>query len=255
MIRKPGFLLPLAATLILVLSGCGTLRPKTDPAMDEMARKAIQQIRATNQEIQTSKGLARIRIFQENNTQSFRLAWAVASPNRARLILTFAGQPLETITADGHRVRFFSHTGEHPEHTVSEPDPDLESLLQVPVNLSDLVALLLGRIPIPAFDDAWYDRPDPATAPIILKKDYARRHWKITQNSQGDVDSLRLCNSDGDTEFRIQLSRRKPVKGKQIPMEIRMGDMEGRSLFLNISKFFVNAPVKERVFWLTPGGS
>ncbi|MCG8567514.1 MAG: hypothetical protein MI747_20775 [Desulfobacterales bacterium] len=240
---------------LLFLGGCVGIRPKTDPAMDRQALARITQIRALNQEIQTTKGMGKIQLIQGSKSQSYKLAWAAQAPDKARIILTFSGQPLETIIADGEHVRFISHTGRHSPHTTPGPNPDLDSFLNVPVRLSQLIALLLGQIPVPEFDDAWFTHTDPATAPIGLKNNFSSQHWQITPNPQGKITKIELLDRNQNQVFFLEYQARKSFKEFQIPSRIHMGNHQGNEIFLTISRFFPNAPVKESAFRLTPTGS
>ena len=243
--------------LLAGLTGCAGFRPETDPALDKLARTRLTEIRSHNQEIAASKGMARVRMEQKENRQSFTMAWAAQAPNQARIILTFSGQPLETIIATGEKVQFRSHTGRHPLHTLNQADPDMEQLLGIPIRLSEFVALLLGRVPIPEHDDVWFQgqSPDPTSTPICLRENFTATHWTLTPDSQGRITRIQLKDADQKPLYTLERQAFRNVKTVSVPGRILFTGNEGQRLEITLSRFLPNAPVKESAFWLTPEGS
>lgn len=130
---------------LLVISGCTPLKPQTDPTLDKKASLLAKSTRSLNQDILSSKGTGWVEVTTHQRKDKFKLAWAAQAPNRLRITLLVSGHPVETIVATGEHVTFISHTGEHPPHTTLSSDPDLEKFIQIPMKLSGLTALQIGR--------------------------------------------------------------------------------------------------------------
>ena len=247
----PALVLAALCSMVFSLSGCAQLnhRPTQDP--DALAK--AMSIQALNGTIKTCKGMARTTLIREGKRQSFRMAWAAQAPDRARIILTASGQPIETIIADGKRVTFFSHTRAHAPHTTSSANPDLKAFTQIPVKMSDLIALLLGQIPVMEFDLA--KRIPPPSPRLILKKKWGPTQQWIHFSSTGKIEKLECFTRENRPDYTLLYKNFTSMQGLEIPQDFSIQDPQGQRMDIQVLKFLPNAPIKETVFRLTPSGS
>lgn len=239
------------ALLMMLAGGCAIVKPVTDPAMDARAKYIAAQARGFNQGVESSRGIGRVTVISDSRTDKFKIAWAAQAPNRLRLTFLSYGHPVETIVATGKRVTFVSHTGEHKPHTTISADPDLERFIRLPVKLSALTCLLLGRIPIQNYDDAWFET-DPAS-PIILKKNWNNDFQKLILNTDGRVSLLK--HFEKELVYEIRYLEYQAINSFVIPSEIKVMDRDGRTITISLERFTPNPPLKESVFRLTESGS
>ena len=244
-------LLPLFC--LLVISACGTLRPQTDPVMDQKAAELALSVRDLNRDIHSSKGTGWVTLDMDGKKDKFRMAWAVQSPDRARITLLSSGIPVETIVADGKSVKFISHTNAHPPHMVRNPDPDLGQVVQVRIQLSEIVSLLLGQCPLEPFEDAWFSPEDPDD--IILRKNGSSSTFALNLSPDGSPRRLARRDGSGKLVYEILTLSQTPVQGRDIPDTLLVRDRLSRAIRLTITQFIPNPPIKESVFILTGPGS
>ena len=276
--RFPFFLVPALHLMLLLfcLSGCAVpsdpLMPYStnDPFYESSA--LISRIKAINSAIETCKGTGWITLKNETQSNRFRLAWATKGPDKLRVSLLSAGHPIETIIADGHRVRFISHTGRHPVHTINKANPSLEKALTIPVSVQDIITIFSGKIPIRSFDRAQQmeitygtemmpgsETRQIVTDRMVLLKQNNKNVEKIVLTPGGTVVSYALYDSQdfgksAGSEVTVLHRRLKRFDSFLIPIEINFSDREGRSVAVEISKYFPNIPVKESTFDLTASG-
>lgn len=247
-----GNMLPIIL-LGIFLFGCAPLKPKTDPTLDTKARGLAIQAKSFNSAIETSKGTGWVRLTTANQKEKFKIAWAAQTPNRLRLTALVSGHPVETIAASGEWVSFVSHTGKHKPHSAVSVDPDLEKYIQVPVRLSEMITILLGRIPVRPFDQAWF--VPGKTDTIRLMKHFSSQTQEITFTPKGRVAKFRLMDKDENLLYAIIYNQFQEQNKILIPTDISIEDGSGRTLDITLSGLVPNAPVKESMFRLTGTGS
>lgn len=249
---RPFSLIPVIL-LVLVLAGCVTPRPETDPARDREALRLATDLRGLNRDIRTAKGTAWIRVESGIRNEKFRIAWAAETPNRLRLVILASGHPVETVLATGDIVTFVSHMGKHKPHTAVSNDPDMARYIHLPVRLSELTTLLLGQLPIREFDDAWFS-PDDSER-ILLRKSFVSEFQEISMDPDRGISAILLRNRDESPLYELRYLAFEEMNGHQVPREITVHDNHHRIISLTITRFIPNAPLKESVFRLTDPGS
>jgi hypothetical protein len=245
---------------LFVISGCTPLKPQTDPTLDKKANLLAKDTRSLNQDILSSKGTGWVEITTHQMTthprkDKFKLAWAAQAPNRLRITLLMSGHPVETIVATGEHVTFISHTGEHPPHTTLSSDPDLERFIQVPMKLSGLIALLLGRIPLEDFDNAWFEPNKNTLPPVILTQNFKSTRQQLYVDEQNQVQRLVSLSRDNTPLYDITYLDYQTHGQSRIPATLLIQNVAGRQILLSLTRFIPNPPIKESVFRLTEPGS
>ncbi|WP_299983182.1 hypothetical protein [Desulfobacula sp.] len=239
------------AVFILISSGCASLRPDTNPLLDKKAFLLSNQARSINQHITASKGTGWARLETTTKTVKFRIAWAVVFPNKIRITFLLSGHPVETIIATGEKITFFSHTGEHSKYSYNSKDPDMKDYILVPVKMSEMILVLLGRLPVKNFDDAYFSPSDSSLSTITL-----RQNWKgLTQyvhfNDKGKIEGLKTTDLSGNLLYEMTITKYKDNDFGTIPVRIEIKDSDNRKMTLEITNFLPNPPIKESVFQLT----
>ncbi len=254
--NNPGYrfaCLALILAVITVMAGCASIKPDTDPTQDKKAAATAKKAGAYNREITTSKGTGWMVLDTGYQRQRFKMAWAAGTPNRLRLTLLMSGHPVETIAASGDWVTFISHTGKHKPHSAVSVDPDLTPYINIPVRLSEMVAILLGQIPVRPFDRTWVSPENPNK--IQTSKNFSGTIQSIVTDDAGRVIRYRLTDTDQTLIYYVTYNKFQEKNGYVIPASLTIGDRSGRTLEITLSGMVPNAPVKESVFRLTGAGS
>lgn len=245
-----------AAVLCLIfvffIAGCAAPRPQTDPVRDKKANNIVMSWLSKNSHVKTSKGLGWAKIETPKATNNYRIAWAAVYPDKLRITFMLMGMPAETIIATGEKVIFFSHTQEHATHHVYEKDPNLDSYIQVPVHLSEIIAVLSGRLPIKEFDDVYFSPFDDSDKTLVLfrKQKGPVQHITLAENSP-QIKNIISTNSQGESVYQFNIHAQASYDFGSIPSKMRVTDNNNQTLTLTISRFIANPEVKESVFELT----
>lgn len=236
---------------LLITSSCASLRPDTDPLLDKKAFLLSTQARSMNQHIITSKGTGWIRLETKKKMDRFKIAWAVVSPHKIRLTFLLSGLPIETLVANGKEITFFSHTGDHSTYTHHSKNPDMKDYILVPVKLSEIISVLLGRLPIKPFNDAWFSPSDTSLSTIILTQNRKGGTQSVQFNINGEINRLKTTTASGKLLYEMTLLNYKAFDSVSIPVKMEIKNRDNRKLTIEITNFLPNIAIKDSVFQLT----
>ncbi len=240
--------------LIVLMTGCAAHRPKTNPELDKKAFNLSIKAQSHNQEIVSSKGSGWALLETDEKTDRFKIAWAAIYPGKIRITFLLSGLPVETILATGKTITFLSHTGQHSKYSYPSKDPDMEKFVNVPVRMSEIILLLLGRFPIKPFDDAYFSRKNSITSNITLKTNNKNQTQYLVCDQKGNLQQFLITDFLGDTLYKIVVKEYKNLNARQIPAKIEITDNNNKKLTLHITDFKANPPIKEGIFQLTESG-
>ncbi len=239
---------------ILIFSGCAQHRSASNALLDKKALLFANQARSFNQHIIASKGTGFALVETKTKTERFKIAWAAVFPNKIRITLLISGLPIETIIATGEKITFFSHTEEHSKHSYYSKDPDMKDYIQVPIKMSEMISILLGRLPVKNFDNASFLPSDSSLSSIILKQKWKEETQSLYFNKKGKIYGIKSRDLSGKLLYEIMITQYKTYNFGDIPIKIEIKDMDNRKLTLDITSFQPNPPIKDSVFRLTESG-
>jgi len=243
------------ACLILILQGCASLRPDTNPILDKQALHLSKQAESFNEHITACKGTAWATHETGTKHEKFKIAWAVVFPNKIRITFLISANPIETIIATGEKITFISHTGQHSRHSYRSKNPDMEKYIHVPIKMSEMILILLGRFPVKDFDDAYFAPWDPSLSTIVLKQKWKDTKQYLHYNDKKNIDAIWLKDYTGQLVYKTIIKASKKYDSDNIPAKLEIQDNSKQKLILEITNFIANPPIKESIFELTEDGS
>jgi len=244
-----GIITVLLFTVILTGPGCALLGPQFGKQTDPHAEDIINRVQARNAQITTSKGTGELTLTQGFRTETYKIAWAAQSPNRLRMTLLMFGHPVETIASTGQWVTFVSHTGAHKPHSAVSADPGLDPYINIPLRLSELVSLLLGKVPERPFDRAWILPEKPNT--VFASQSFSSEIQEWLTNKNGITTRYRVLDKNMNVIFGIWYSQFFKRDNFILPGMITIKDGGRRVMVISLKNLMPNIPVKESVFRLT----
>lgn len=248
---RPLFSIPGIIFCMLFLSGCGMLSPQMDPILSTRALEIADRIRSVNQDIQSCKGTGWLYLRNGSRKETFRLAFAARPPDRIRLTLLASGHPVETVLADGQKVTLISHTGQHKTATYSVKNPSLEKFFSIPVNMSDIIQLLSGQIPVREFNRAGFISETDETVLIKLRKNNFSNKQLLAIEAGKSPSMLRRLDAGGNPLFTVYFNQFTRFESRIIAANFSIQDESGRTAEIVITSFQPDIPVNDAIFRLT----
>ena len=245
------------------ISGCMPKRPQTDPAMDQKALAILADARSTGSQISAVRGKGWVQFETEKIKERYRIVWAAVYPDKLRLTLLLYGSPVETIIFKEKQLRFLSHTGAHKLHTRKSANPNLKVYIGIPVRITELISILLGRLPITDGDDIYFSSNnssngsgdnlfgDSSLPKIVIRNESKARARHISFNFEKKISCIQFRHSAGQLYYEIIIKKYKKFPFGEIPVQIEVRDVKKRKLYIDISDFDPQKTIKDRVFQLT----
>ncbi|MFO7884520.1 MAG: hypothetical protein R6U68_06840 [Desulfobacteraceae bacterium] len=235
-----------------MLSGCSGLQPSLSPEMQAKAVDLTRKIENNNNQIKTCRGKGWLTLLSINKVEKFQFAFVCDLPGKIRLTLLSSGMPVETIAANGEKVTFVSHTGEHKPYTVNSKNPSLEKMGLLPVRVRQIIALLAGRMPLLDFDTASvFEDKANGTTTLVLKKKWKSRIQKIFMNARQEIVKFDMFESWRTMLYSVSFSDFENFNSHVIPTASMITDASGRQLNIRITEYHPNIKIKPSVFTLT----
>jgi len=250
--------LALAAAL---LSGCSTLDPQLrleeDSSTAAEAQAILDGIRKTNATLATFKGMGRLTIRNEGKVQlDERMAWVGADPLNLSVVLFAAGFPALRMAGNGEWL-YYQDTGEPgaPVKRIQVEDPDFKRLLSVPIQASDILAVLRGRIPIREHASARLVRVRSGDGWALLLMRTWGVHQKIfLDESKTQVLQTEVYDTFGTMLFQINFQEMQLVGGFKVPYRVAVSNDRKALVQLLVERYWPNVPVEPSMFVLgSPG--
>jgi len=239
----------LVVVAMFCLSGCAgfTDRFFGKPVITEEAVEALSSLDQVNAGLASFKGIGKIRLWNENGSQFSRLAFLGAGGNRIRLQILGITNPSDIIIA-GNGERFFYVSNLEERFVEKETsDPDLEKIVSVPIRVSDVVALLSGRVPIADYRSAAVENDPQGNRVLVLRK-WGKIVQQIYFDKDENVTSTEMLKSDGSPEYRAEFGNLKTVGAYRIPYFSKVENDEGNGFQLEIKRYWTNVEIKPSVF-------
>jgi len=251
------YLVSILIGLILVTTGCATLRPREEGpsgmASSPEAEALFNRLQVQNTHLQSFKGTGRLRIKDVKGIQQVRLMWAGFENEKLRLeIMGTIGQPIFSFASDGERIYLISHT-ENRFYSKRETNANLEKLIALPITVSACLDLMAGRIPLEAhlMPMAVQEKKESQQVLVLESTDRKKGGQQIfIDTASGNVHQVEAYDRDEILVYRAEFVRMQRVSGFDVPRELRLSNGDNASLQLVVDRFWPNVPVSAELFKL-----
>ncbi len=213
--------------------------------MDHLGRKNI--------DLRTFKGLGTMRLKEGEALQTMRVAWMVELPEKLRIeALAVSGQPMVSIAGDGQWLYLLSHS----DHRFYKKQyaSGFDGFFSIPVQPSEMIALLGGKIPVAPHHTAHLMRdPDSQGYRLVLKKRWQGIAEKIYLDpEQRKVLRIERFDSRGNLVYQVKQDNFQAVAGFELPFWIQASGDDGSFFELTVERWWTNVPVDPEGFALRP---
>jgi len=248
-----------------VLSGCAMISENlglppaaedTSPSAIE-ARLVLDHLQKTNETLKNFKGVGRLTIRKDGKVQmDERLAWIGSDPLKLSVVLFAAGFPAVRMAGDGEWLYY--QDGEAPGSPVKKvraSDPDFKRLLSVPIQSSDILALMRGRIPIREHRSARLQPLASGNGYVLLLMRTWGVHQKIfLDETKSGVSQTEVYDSSGNLLFQANFLEMQLVDGYKVPLRLTVSNDDKVVIQLFVERYWADVPVTPSMFILgSPG--
>ncbi|MFZ1202596.1 MAG: hypothetical protein WAO07_20705 [Desulfobacterales bacterium] len=251
----------IGAFLLLALSACSTLNRM--PTGEETAARleaeaALAHLEQANASLSTIKGLGRIKLWgADERPQSQRAAWVAAAPDRLAIVVLAAGRPVVRVAADGRFVYLVDLQDSASSYTKKRTaDASLARLIRIPITVTDIVAILAGRPPIPDHSRASLQKDGQTGLRLLVLKN----RWHVVAKiyigpGSEDLRRWEVYGANGKLTYRVEFEEMQTVQGYRVPLRLLLTDDAGNGVQLEIEQYLVNVPVTTAMFEIPPPGA
>ena len=250
-----------AFVIACLLSSCAAFKPARELTVTPIertaqVRKLLSSLQTQNEGLLNFKGIGNVTIRQNGLTQfDQRVAWIGEKPVKFSIAVLISGYPAVKLAADGRWLYYLEVQGQETRFKkMATSDPDLKRLISIPVSISDVIALLSGRIPLPEFDSVKLIQEISGTQFTVVLSD---SWWGIRQKIFYDaalsrIQRVEVYRRSGSLRYRAEVESTQRVDGFEVPQRLRLSNDDGIDFLLDIHRYWVNVEVAPEVFILTP---
>ena len=249
-----------AFILTCVLVSCAAIRPTKDVTVTPaersgQVRNLLDALRTQNDELINFKGVGNIIISQNGRIQfDQRVVWIGEKPVKFSIAVLISGYPAVKLAADGQWLYYLEVQGQDTLfRKLAANDPDLKRLISIPISVSEIIALLSGRIPLTEFDAVNFAQHPSEQGPILVLTD---NWWGVRQKiaydaSLSQVQQVDVFHRSGSLKYRAEVIGTQQIDGFTVPRRLRLSNNDGIDFQLDIQRYWVNVEVPPSVFVLT----
>lgn len=232
---------------------CTRLSP-SEVQPDLEAERIVASLRQANADLTRFKSVGRVRLSgPDQPAESFRAAVAGKLPSRLRIdMIAPYGGASGTFSADG-RYLFLVRHASREYHKKRLGDGSLQGVLHIDVTVDEVLALLMGRIPV---DDACLPRVASRDVQNGLQIDLVDRRGRICQRILTDAARRAVRAEWFDERQRpdraVWLGGYQTVGGFTLPMQMELSGRSGERLEVEVERYEPNAGIPEAAFTPQP---
>jgi hypothetical protein len=246
-------------TAILFFSGCagitGSVPEKAGPGDLYDPQVFISALKEKNAELRYFKGKGKITYWKDSKKNIIAgAAWIGLNPDRLRIaLLSVSGQPLVSFASDGKWFYLFLHS-EGRFYKKPSSNSNLERFISVPIDCTDMVLLLSGRIPVYKHSSATVLKTESGSEYVlVLKTWWGNVLEKIYFDAlKEDVFKIETFAGKKTLGYCAELYEMRNINGYRIPSRMVFSTGNGAVFQLDIDKFWVDISASPSVFQLSP---
>jgi hypothetical protein len=246
--------------MLVFAAGCSSPSRRTADALDAAARVEAQAWLATlsnqNKALKNFKGIGKIRVRQNGKLiLDERIAWIGSETVKLNIAVLVSGQPAIKIASDGKWFYYYEvRKGQPLYKKMPATDANLKQIISIPIQISDLINLLAGRIPLRDHHSAILERQDPGTGFVLVLK---RRWWGVTEKifldeSKSRVHRTEFYNRAGSLVYIARFDEMQTIDGYQVPASLSITNGDDIELQLVVNRYWADVDVSSSMFVLNP---
>ena len=241
----------LAATFFL--TGC--LPSRRQPLCKDQLGSSVNAVAKLavlsqhNRTLLAAKGLGYITVKRGDVRRRCRAAWVLQFPDKLRIqLMGIAGQPLLCFASDGEYYYF----REEPGRKIVKKGATstiLDRLVGIPVHVSDLVCVLMGRLPLYASHRILNIEKDNFQRTILMVHDCKTGFAdSLHLLGEGGVQQIERFDSKGEHVWQVAHDAFGLEQGYRLPMRTYWSASEAAEVLVEVERWWINPRVMADMF-------
>ena len=257
---KWGHFIILLASVFLI-SSCAFFKPSKELELTPAAKAAeirnlLTNLQTQNDSLKTFKGIGKVQLWHDDNIQiDQRVAWIGQKPVKLSIAVWVSGYPAIKLATDGRWLYYLETRGQETIfRKISASDPSLKQIISISVSASDVVTLLGGGIPMPAFNSVELIEEKTGNGFVLMLKE---RWWGIREkiyvdSSRSQVHQIEVFDRSGELMYRAEIENLQVISGYPVPFWLRITNNEGADFQLHVDHYWANVEPPAAAFILKP---
>ena len=248
----------------VLFAGCGSLGAslsrQPEDSLESAARAEAQALISIlgnrNSKLKNFKGLGKLALRQNQVTRiDERIAWVASETVKFSIVVLVSGHPAIKMASDGKWFYYYEAREGRPYYQkVPASDANLKRVTAMPIKISDIVALLAGRVPLRKHHAAVLERSASGKGYVLVLK---RRWWGVTEKifldeTKSRVHQTEFYNRSGSLAYRARFDEMQTIDGYVVPALLSIADGEGIDLQLVVNRYWADVDVSASMFVLNP---
>lgn len=237
--------------LLLMMSGCAFFSPPVPLPPDPVAEAIIRDLQETNAHLFQFKGIGQIRIFlPEEPVQVFRVAIAGQMTDHLRIdLLSPVGGSAATFSSNGRHVFLIRQTPPVEYHKKKARSGLLRRLTGIDIEVSDLLELIVGRIPVAPECTAHMAADGISSGEAVeLVDKKGRVRQRIVVAADGKPVEAVWFDTGQKPVYTVHRLGEKNVSGFVFPQRIELFTPDEHRLVVSLDRYFPDAPMDVDLF-------
>lgn len=230
----------------------GALTPGGD-LIDPQARRLLEAVLAANQDLESIKGIGRVKLLLDNQQDTFRAVWGGRQPDLFRLdVLVLTGQPFLSFASDGDRIYLLSYS-ENKLYRRKATGSGLKRIISIDITVSDFLDLISGRIPAELQQESRVRlEEDEGSGPRLVLYGGGREYIDtiFLDVDRSTVREFERRERSGGLLYRVVFETWGETDGFRLPEIITIQDDGGRMIRLDVARTWVNPVLTDEQFVL-----
>jgi hypothetical protein len=216
----------------------------------------LAELNRKNALLDSFKGLGKIKVWQDGQLKiDERVAWIGSAPNKLSIVLMVSGFPAIKMASDGKWFYYYEvGEGKGTYKKISATDASLKRIISIPIQPSDIMNLIAGRVPLREYHTAILQKQESGQGYVLALK----RHWwgiveKIhLEEDKQQIRMIEYFNRTGSLSYRVRFDEMQLVNGYQVPAKLSISNGNNANFQLDVYQYYTNVPVTASMFVLNP---
>jgi len=245
---------------VIFLAGCGSISRQPEDSLESAAmadaRVVLSILRNQNRMLKNFKGIGKIKVRQDQKTRiDERIAWVASETAKLNIAVLVSGHPAIKMASDGEWFYYYETREGKPFYKkFSASDANLKQITAIPIKISDIIALLAGRVPLREHHTAVLERSASGKSYVLVLK---RRWWGVTEKifldeTKSKVHQTEFYNRSGSLIYLARFDEMQSIDGYRVPALLSISNGDGIDLELVVNRYWADVDVSASMFVLNP---